>query len=46
MTFNTTGRLRGAKDLAPLREELSRRAPGTRLVETGYLAGTELFAEE
>ncbi len=34
----------GAKDLAPLREELSRRAPGARLVETGYLAGTELFA--
>jgi L-ascorbate metabolism protein UlaG (beta-lactamase superfamily) len=33
-----------ATDMAPLRAAVSAAAPGTELVETGYLAGTDVFA--
>ena len=36
---------RGTTDLSPLREALAQRAPEARLIEAGYRAGTEPFAE-
>ncbi len=33
-----------ATDVAPIREAVARRAPGTRLDELDYLSGYELFS--